>query len=364
MTQSQVGIISRRILTTMVLLFLVVGAAVAAPAYAVPSHAVIFMYHRFGEERYPATNIRLNQFEAHLNHLDEGGYRVWPLKRIVTHLREGRTIPDRTVAITIDDAFKSVYTRAYPLLKAHGFPFTVFVATNPIDQLFPSMMTWGQMREMKKGGADFANHGTSHGHLAQPDKGESRKAWRERIKGEISTAERRLEAELGSAPKLFAYPYGEYDLRLAKIVEELGYAGFGQHSGPVGSHSDLRAAPRFPMAEAYAALRKFSMKAATLPLPVVTEEPWNPLLTGRSRPLLHLTLEKGEGDVNLRQLTCYVSGQGRGEIVWVDRDEKIFTVQATAPLGKGRSRYNCTAPSNSSGRYYWYSHPWLLTAAP
>ena len=89
MTQSQTGKISRRMLTTMVLLFILLGAAGTAPAYAaVPSHAVIFMYHRFGEERYPATNIRLNQFEAHLNHLDEGGYRVWPLDRIVAHLVE------------------------------------------------------------------------------------------------------------------------------------------------------------------------------------------------------------------------------------------------------------------------------------
>ena len=207
------------------LLLLTLGVAGATPVYAVPSHAVIFMYHRFGEERYPTTNIRLDQFEAHLNHLDEGGYQVWPLKRIVTHLREGKTIPDRTVAITIDDAFQSVYTGAYPLLKARGWPFTVFVATDPIDKRFPSMMNWEQMREMKKGGADFANHGTTHGHLVQPDKGESRKAWRARIEGEILKAEGRLKAELGPAPKLFAYPFGEYDQRLANLVEELGVCG-------------------------------------------------------------------------------------------------------------------------------------------
>jgi peptidoglycan/xylan/chitin deacetylase (PgdA/CDA1 family) len=364
MIQLQAGNISRRMLTLMVLVLIVVGAAGAAPVYAVPSHAVIFMYHRFGEERYPTTNIRLDQFEAHLNHLDEGGYKVWPLKRIVTHLREGKTIPDRTVAITIDDAFQSVYTRAYPLLKARGWPFTVFVATDPIDKRFPSMMTWEQMRAMQKGGADFANHGTTHGHLVRPGKGESRKVWRERIKGEILKAEGRLEAELGPTPKLFAYPFGEYDQRLANIVEELGYVGFGQHSGPAGYHSDLRALPRFPMAEAYGSIRKFSMKAATLPLPVLREEPWEPLLDGRARPLLQLTLEKGVGDVNLRQLTCYVSGQGRAEIVKVDGEKRVFTVQATAPLGKGRSRYNCTAPSNKSKRYYWYSHPWLVLSAP
>jgi len=37
----------------------------AAPAMAADS-AVVFMYHRFGDGRFPSTNITIEQFEAHL----------------------------------------------------------------------------------------------------------------------------------------------------------------------------------------------------------------------------------------------------------------------------------------------------------
>ncbi len=65
-----------------------------------PSHAVVFMYHRFGDDRFPSTNVTLEQFESHLDYLAEQEYRIWPLARIIRHLRCGRDLPDRVIAIT------------------------------------------------------------------------------------------------------------------------------------------------------------------------------------------------------------------------------------------------------------------------
>ena len=33
--------------------------------------SVIFMYHRFGEDQYPSTNIKLDQFKAHIKERSE-----------------------------------------------------------------------------------------------------------------------------------------------------------------------------------------------------------------------------------------------------------------------------------------------------
>ena len=90
-----------------VLLLSFLGSAFAA------DHAVILMYHRFGEDRLPSTNIRLDQFDAHLEKLSSGNYSVWPLAKIVDHLQKDMPLPDRTVAITIDDAYLSVFTEAW-----------------------------------------------------------------------------------------------------------------------------------------------------------------------------------------------------------------------------------------------------------
>ncbi|MCC6207047.1 MAG: polysaccharide deacetylase family protein [Gammaproteobacteria bacterium] len=336
----------------------------ADAAAGTPASAVVFMYHRFGETAYPATNIRLEQFDQHLEHLAAAGYQVWPLQRIADRLRDGGEIPDRTVAITVDDAYLSVYAEAWPRLKRRGWPFTVFVSTDVIDQRLPAYMSWAQMREMSRDGVVFANHSSRHDYLVRRNKGEDEEAWRARVKADIEHAQQRLTKELGAAPMLFAYPYGEYDDPLAELVRGLGFTAFGQQSGALGRWSDPRALPRFPMAEAYADPAGFRGKAAALALPVRAVEPWDPVIAGAAPPLMRITVASRpeDGDARLDALRCFDQGGEdiRVERIGQDGNDAVFAVRAARGLPPGRSRYNCTAPSASMPeRYYWFSHLWL-----
>ncbi len=356
---------SRSALTTMktlcLLVLVLIHGSAAGAADAAPGTAVIFMYHHFGEPAHPSTNIRLEQFDAQLEYLQRAGYQILPLEDIVASLQGGPPLPPRAVAITIDDAYLSVYREAFPRLRARGWPFTVFVATDPVDQGLRAFMNWGQMREMQAHGATFANHSRAHDYLIRRRPDESPAQWQERIRADLGHAQRRLEEELGRAPKLFAYPYGEYDTALASLVREMGFVAFGQQSGAVGRWSDLRALPRYPMAEAFADLAQFRVKAASLPLPVLEVVPWDPVTTA-PRPRMALRLE--ESDARLSQLACYASGQGALPIQWLNRNERRFSVQARQDLPPGRSRYNCTAPSGQAGRFYWFSHLWIRPSPP
>lgn len=318
--------------------------------------AVIFMYHRFGEEKYPSTNITLEQFEQQLDYLAENNFTVLPLTEIIDAITNARPLPDLSVAITIDDAYLSVYEHAYPMLKARKFPFTVFVATEGVDRKLPAFMNWDQIREMAEDMVIFANHGHSHAHLVRREAGETQEDWLSRIRGDLEMGEQRLTEELGSSPPLFAYPFGEYNLELLELVDSMGYTGFGQQSGPVGPLSDIRALPRFPMAESFAEIKSFATKARSLPLPVTSTNPVDPV-THESRPTLTVSLEEGGAD--LARLACY-SGAESMKIEWLEKPAQ-FKVQAQKPLPEGRSRYNCTAPAKKDGtnRYYWFSHPWL-----
>lgn len=318
-------------------------------------HAVILMYHRFGEEKYPSTNITVEQFESQLQYLKDNDFSVLPLEDIVEAVKNRSALPDKTVAITIDDAYKSIYEVAYPRLKRFGFPFTVFVATGGVDKGIPAYMTWQHMKEMQDGGTVFANHTEGHDYLIRKKENESHAEWEERITASIKSAQDRIMQELGQAPMLFAYPYGEYNSDVAAIVDKLGYTAFGQHSGAVGILSDTRALPRFPMAESFADMDSFKIKVDSLPMPVIQQEPVNPQTTEK-RPQLSVTLAPSNG--NLRQLACY-NGSKRMAITWLEPDEK-FSIQAHEDLPPGRSRYNCTAPDRDGGRYYWFSHQWIL----
>lgn len=341
---------------------LLLCSLVTGNALAGVPNAVIFMYHHFGEEKHPSTNIRLEQFDAHLGYLQTAGYQILPLEEIVRAIREGKSLPERTAAITVDDAYLSVYTAAYPRLKQRGWPFTVFVATDAVDQRLPAFMTWGQMREMQANGVTFANHSSSHSYLIRLRKGETRRQWRQRVRQDIEQAQSRLWEELRVRPTLFAYPYGEYDRRLAEIVSELGLTAFGQQSGAVGPFSDPRALPRFPMAEQFAAMDQFRLKAASLALPVRDVKPWDPVLKDRTPPTMVVTL--AESDADLARLQCFGGDGAVMEPVWLDKEPRRFMVTAAKPLPPGRSRYNCTAPSSRSGRYYWFSHLWIVPALP
>jgi poly-beta-1,6-N-acetyl-D-glucosamine N-deacetylase len=118
------------------------GAAKAEiPADNTGNGAVVFAYGRFGEDQYGSVSIALDQFDAHIAELADGGHAVLPLPVLLEKLEHGAPLPDRAVALTIDDAHRSVYDEAFPRLKAAGVPFTLFVAPDPIDSGAESHMT-------------------------------------------------------------------------------------------------------------------------------------------------------------------------------------------------------------------------------
>jgi len=339
------------------LLLLMLLLASAPPLHADPhdEHAVVLMYHRFAEDRFPSTSVRLEQFQAHLAYLAEHDYTIWPLSRLAEALRENQPIPARTVVLTVDDAYRSVYEVAWPLLRERGWPMTVFVSTEASNQGRADVMSWAQMREMQQSGlVEFANHTHSHPHLPRRLEGEDHEAWQARIRHEIDTAQEDLERHLGvKPPMLFAYPYGEYDRSVAHIVSERGYMAFGQHSGVVGRHSDRLALPRYAMAESWASPERFALRVRSLPMPLHDFQPWEPRLGEQNPPSLRLNFSRPglSGQTN-----CFL-GDGTPLDV-LERQSKSLTVQNPRPLPAGRSRYNCTAPAGD-GRFYWFSQQWL-----
>jgi len=339
-------------------LILAVAYWPAMPVTAADS-AVVLMYHRFGEDRYPSTSIRVDQFEAQLDYLRDQNFTVVPLTDVVAALNDGHSLPPRSVVITIDDAYLSVFDVAYPLFREYGFPFTVFVATDAVDEGLRAYMTWDQMREMAAGGVTFANHGATHESLIARRENEGDDDWLNRIRADVGKGWQRLSAELDPLPGMYAYPYGEFDTVAANMLRDEGYVAFGQQSGAVGIHSDTRALPRFPMAESFAGMDQFRTKVASLPMPVQDVMPWEPVVA-TTKPRIEVTLVEDHGMTRLAELACFVAGQGRVEVEWLEQGRR-FAVGPEKPFGAGRRRVNCTVPG-ADGRYYWFSHAWIVRA--
>jgi len=333
-------------------LALPVACGVTLPARAAPAvddGAVIVMYHRFGEADYPSTNVRLDQFDAHLAELTSGRYNVLPLPDIVAAFVEERPLPARSVAITIDDAYASVYAEAWPRLRRAGLPFTLFVSTDVLDRGLPGYMSWGQLREMvAAGGVTVGHHGAAHAHMADLDAAA--------VRADLARASARFAAEIGAVPELFAYPYGEYGRALRDLVAGAGFrAAFGQHSGAAARSDDRFALPRYPFNETFGEIDRFRLAIESLPLPVQDLTPADPLIDPANNPPAYgFTVLPGiEG---LAALNCYAGGSA----VTVERlGESRFEVRLPEALPAGRSRINCTVPG-PEGRWRWRGRQFYL----
>jgi peptidoglycan/xylan/chitin deacetylase (PgdA/CDA1 family) len=112
---------------------------------------LILCYHSFAldDEHLwrPALFMQPSLFDERLAMLKAGGYNVLSLGEGLERLRRG-DLPPRSVALTFDDGTCDFYKLAYPLLKKHGFPATVYQTTFYADRALPifslicSYMLW------------------------------------------------------------------------------------------------------------------------------------------------------------------------------------------------------------------------------
>jgi peptidoglycan/xylan/chitin deacetylase (PgdA/CDA1 family) len=233
------------IIKIILLLFLITSSAYA------DSQAVILIYHRVGDPRYPTTNVTSKDFSKQMQWLEEHNYHVLSLSDIVNAIRLKKPLPEHTVGISFHDAYRSVYDNAWPILNKYHYPFTVFVATEPVRRHFGQMMRWSQLAEMVKHDAEIGNHTATHAHLTQLSSAELRK--------EIMASQAVIKKYLKVEPTLFAYPFGEYNKYVQLMVQSLGFkAAFAQVSGAVSDYSDLYALPRFPLNEHYSNIKRFA----------------------------------------------------------------------------------------------------------
>ena len=134
------------------------------------NHASFIMYHRFGDSRYPSTNIKKEQFMKHIKELLKPKYDVISIEKALTAINYVEQIEDRSVVITIDDAYSSVYKYAWPIFKKYNLPFTLFISTDVIDNKTPGYMNWEQIRILRDHGVTIWSQTKSHPHMFKLDK--------------------------------------------------------------------------------------------------------------------------------------------------------------------------------------------------
>ncbi|WP_323756054.1 polysaccharide deacetylase family protein [Roseivirga sp.] len=336
------------------LIFLVLFTNANAVAQAVQHEITSLVYHRFGDDRFPSTNIGTQTFEEHLKYLKAEGYSSLTISEVVDEINNSKAIKRKLVAITIDDGYKSFFENGLPLLKKYGFKATLFVNTASIG--YADYMTWSEIAEAQKAGVEIGNH--SHSHPFFLSVSESTRS--DFFKQELQESQDLMKANLNFTPQVFAYPYGEHDEEMKIRLSEMGFKGaVAQNSGVITEYSDSFQFPRFPMSESYGDLDQFKEKMNMKGLAVDKAEATTAGNGfGLRKPKVSLEIIKN--DLLIESMQCFVQGSTCAKTMEITSDGKIaLSIHPETDLKRRRTLFTITI-RDSKGNWHWYSYLWVI----
>ena len=180
-------------------------------------------------------------FRYGMARLSKEGYRTINLLEAIDFLRQGIPLPERSLVITFDDGYQTVYDEAFPILQQYRLSATVFLTvgergTASTAGLLPSlkgrsMLTWNHIREMHRRGITFGAHTLTHPDLTR--------LTLDQTKSEICGSKSIIEDALSAPVTCFAYPYGRHNDRIREIVRQHFDCACSDKLGLVTAGSDL-----------------------------------------------------------------------------------------------------------------------------
>lgn len=195
---------------------------------ATPSDVLVLAYHAVSDQWDAVTTVSTAQLERQIRYLLGCGYQSVTFDRALTAPPAGKVL-----AITFDDAHRSVYEIAFPLLRSLGTVATVFAPTDFVGTGRPTdweglvqdahgpharemiCMDWDELRTVADARWEVGSHTCSHPHLTRLSSTDLRR--------ELVESRQMIEQQLDRACRTLAYPYSDVD---ARVVEAAGAAGY------------------------------------------------------------------------------------------------------------------------------------------
>ncbi len=182
----------------------------------------ILNYHHFADKCNSPLCMTASAFNLQMKYLKDNGYRVVSMGELYGFLNYRHSLPRRSVVISIDDGYRSVYDIAYPILKKYGFTATLFIYTDFVSSS-RNAISWEQLRQLKADGFEVGSHTLSHVDLTHRLEGEDDDTYTSRIERELRVAKEILDKELEQDTIILAFPFGRYDSTTLGVCERLGY---------------------------------------------------------------------------------------------------------------------------------------------
>jgi len=207
--------------------------------YAVP----VLMYHRVNdltprEARSPLMRdltVPTADFEDQVRYLKENGFTFLFAREVEDALRNGTSLPEKSICITMDDGYRDNFEKAFPILQKYGACATIFVVTRAVNT--DNHLTWGQLALMRDQDTDYGSHSVTHPDLTALNSAT--------LDFELRASKAELEGRLTMPISSIAYPSGAYNDTVVDRARIAGYlAGWKKGGGPVVPGDDPMLLPR------------------------------------------------------------------------------------------------------------------------
>jgi peptidoglycan/xylan/chitin deacetylase (PgdA/CDA1 family) len=193
------------------------------------SDVLALSYHAVSPTWPAALSVKPGHLEAQLRNLLARGYRG----ATVSPETVNSPPAGRTLVVTFDDSYRSVFQLAFPILSRLELPATVYVPTAFVGSKKPMSwpgiehwvggpheeelrpMSWEELGRLADAGWEIGSHTRSHPRLTQLDDAT--------LEAELRESRELCERCLGRPCRTFAYPYGDQDERVVQAVRAAGY---------------------------------------------------------------------------------------------------------------------------------------------
>lgn len=233
---------------------------------------ITVVYHDITNHATSQDDIAIDEFMKQLEFYKADGFHPISINDLQEAAMGKKTLPDKAILLTFDDAYVSFYKVVYPALKLFNYPAVLSVVTSWINGNVSSdfytkkhFMTWDQIREVANSGlVTIASHSNNlHHYITSNPQGnieeatftfaydpltntyETDKQFRERLRSDLALGQKIFEQKLGFKPIFLTWPFGAYNQIGVDVAKKLGFRIFLTLDSGLGDIRHLDRVPRY-----------------------------------------------------------------------------------------------------------------------
>jgi biofilm PGA synthesis lipoprotein PgaB len=225
----------------------------------------VLMYHNVTKTPVQSSDVSEANFVQQMDFLLQKGYKTLTIDEYISQVSKPTAAAPKQVLLTFDDGYLSNAEFVKEQLTARKMKAVFFVVTGfqghggqGTASGLPHM-TWEQAKQLHQSELfDVHNHSRFHSSLLKDfgDRTSGRDG--EEWKKEMDEAQASLELELGSKPRVMAFPFGDYDKKVLDHISKQGFkAAFSVDERGDFGHPGILSIPRIGVGKDVTNLKDF-----------------------------------------------------------------------------------------------------------